>query len=96
MIPIYLDMSLAERIIQTLNKSTVGPCEDFYSYVCHGWLQDNPSMAQATKTSYNMDLKERIEAALSAFIEGLLLRTVCAVPLVFQCGNVAMESINFL
>ncbi|EEC11764.1 hypothetical protein IscW_ISCW009807, partial [Ixodes scapularis] len=59
----------AERIMQSVNKSTVGPCEDFYSYVCHGWLRENPILAGASKTSHNLELKERIEASLSAFIE---------------------------
>ncbi|CAN8015644.1 unnamed protein product [Ixodes persulcatus] len=55
--------------MQSVNKSTVGPCDDFYGYVCHGWLQENPILAGASKTSYNLELKERIEASLSAFIE---------------------------
>lgn len=59
----------AERIAQSLNKSKSAPCDDFYDFVCHGWLQENPIPIRGAKTSFQLDLRERIEAGLSAFVE---------------------------
>ncbi|XP_075539547.1 neprilysin-1-like [Dermacentor variabilis] len=60
----------AQRITQSLNKSSeVGPCEDFYTYTCQGWLSDNPVVAGAARTSYSLEIKERVEAGMMSFIE---------------------------
>ncbi|XP_075740415.1 endothelin-converting enzyme 2-like [Rhipicephalus microplus] len=60
----------AQRITQSVNKSDeVGPCDDFYTYTCQGWLKDNPVVAGAARTSYSLEIKERVEAGLMSFIE---------------------------
>ncbi|KAL7669670.1 hypothetical protein ACOME3_010316 [Neoechinorhynchus agilis] len=37
--PACLDLS---RHLQYLLNDTMHPCEDFYEYVCHNWIRDNP------------------------------------------------------
>ncbi|XP_049520596.1 neprilysin-1-like [Dermacentor silvarum] len=60
----------AQRITQSVNKSDeVGPCEDFYTYTCQGWLSDNPVVAGAARTSYSLEIRERVEAGMMSFIE---------------------------
>ncbi|XP_077553437.1 phosphate-regulating neutral endopeptidase PHEX-like [Haemaphysalis longicornis] len=60
----------AQRIGQYVNRSgQLGPCDDFYSFVCQGWLRDNPIMAGFARTSYSLELRERIEAGMMGFIE---------------------------
>ncbi|XP_064461067.1 neprilysin-1-like [Ornithodoros turicata] len=70
----------AELIAQSVNKSKTSACDDFYDFVCHGWLQENPITAQASKTSYQLNLKERIEAGLLAFVEAESPRPNTMVP----------------
>ncbi|KAL1444877.1 hypothetical protein MTO96_045347 [Rhipicephalus appendiculatus] len=67
----------AQRITQSVNKSDeVGPCDDFYTYTCQGWLNDNPVVAGAARNSYSLEIRERIEAGLMSFIEGRFSTTV--------------------